>query len=210
MSDTSGARRAMVDSQLRPEAVTDRGVLAAMGAVERERFVPEGAQDLAYSDRSLPIGAGRRMMPPAALGRLLSELAPAAGERALVVGSGGGYSAAVLTAIGLTVTALESDQGLAAAAEAAGVATQVGDLASGWAADAPYNLILIDGAVEGIPAALTEQFAPGGRLGGGLIDRGVTRLVVGRVSGGALGLTTLADTDVAVLPGFARPRAFTF
>ena len=98
MSDTSLARRAMVDSQLRPEAVTDRGVLAAMGSVERERFVPDRYKSLAYFDRPLPIGAGRTMMPPAALGRLLSELAPVAGERALVVGSGSGYSAALLGA----------------------------------------------------------------------------------------------------------------
>ena len=210
MSDTSLARRAMVDSQLRPEAVTDRGVLAAMGSVERERFVPDRYKSLAYFDRPLPIGAGRTMMPPAALGRLLSELAPVAGERALVVGSGSGYSAALLGAIGLDVTALESDKALGEAADQAGVATKVGDLARGWAAGAPYDLILIDGAVEEIPAALTKQLAPGGRCGGALVDRGVTRLVVGRVSGGALGLATISDADVAVLPGFARARVFTF
>ena len=210
MSDTSLARRAMVDSQLRPEAVTDRGVLAAMATVERERFVPDSHKALAYFDRPLPIGGGRTMMPPAALGRLLSELAPVAGERALVVGSGSGYSAALLAAIGLDVTALESDQALADAADQAGVATKVGDLAVGWAADAPYDLILVDGAVEQIPAALIKQLSPRGRLGGALVDRGVTRLVVGRVSGGALGLATISDADVAVLPGFARPRAFTF
>ena len=210
MSDRSLARRAMVDSQLRPEAVTDRGVIAAMARVERERFVPEGQRALAYYDRSLPIAAGRTMMPPAALGRLLSALAPIAGERALVVGSGGGYSAALLIAIGLAVTALESDHALATAAGEVGIATEVGGLASGWAAGAPYDLILVDGAVEEIPAALTNQLAPGGRLGGGLVDRGITRLVVGRLSGGALGLATISDADVAVLPGFARPRVFTF
>ena len=210
MSDTSLARRAMVDSQLRPEAVTDRGVLAAMGSVERERFVPEGQRALAYHDRSLPIGAGRSMMPPAALGRLLSELAPVAGERALVVGSGSGYSAALLAAIGLDVVALESDASLVAAASEAGVATHVGELANGWAKGAPYDLILIDGAVEEVPAALAKQLTPFGRLGGAIVDRGVTRLVVGRVSGGAIGLATLAGASVAVLPGFARPRAFTF
>lgn len=210
MSDTSLARRAMVDSQLRPEGVTDRGVLAAMGSVERERFVPETLRALAYFDRAVPIGAERTMMPPAALGRLLSALAPVAGERALVVGSGRGYSAALLIAIGLDVTALEADRALAAAAEDAGIVTRVGDLAGGWIAGAPYDLVLIDGAVEEIPAAIVKQLAPGGRLGGGLVDRRVTRLVVGRVSGGALGLVTLADADVAVLPGFARPPVFTF
>ena len=96
MQDYSLARRVMVDNQLRPQGVTDRGVLAAMGRVERERFVPENARALAYFDRPLGIGQGRSMMPPAALGRLLTEAAPLAGQRALVIGSGTGYAAAVL------------------------------------------------------------------------------------------------------------------
>ena len=90
MQDFSLARRAMVDSQLRPQGVTDRGVLAAMGRIEREQFVPEHARPLAYFDRPLQIGEGRAMMPAAALGRLLTEAAPVTGERALVVGSGTG------------------------------------------------------------------------------------------------------------------------
>src|SRR5687768_5451819 len=116
MQDFNLARRAMVDSQLRPEAVTDRGVLAAMGSVERERFVPESARALAYFDRPLPLTDERAMKPPAALGSQLSELAPRAGQRALIVGSGTGYSAALLRAIGLDVIALESDEQLAASA----------------------------------------------------------------------------------------------
>lgn len=210
MQDFEPARRAMVDSQLRPEAVTDRGVLAAMSLVERERFVPESARAFAYFDRPVRLAEGRAMMPPAALGRLLSELAPRAGERALVVGAGTGYAAAVLQAIGLQVVALESDEALAATARDAGIDTVAGDLASGWPKGAPYDLILIDGAVEEIPAALIKQMAPSGRLAGAIVDRGVTRLVVGRAAGGSLGLRTLADADVASLPGFERPRAFTF
>jgi len=210
MQDFSLARRAMVDNQLRPEGVTDRGVLAAMGAVERERFVPEAARPLAYFDRPLKLAKGRAMMPPAALGRLLSELAPTPGERALVVGSGTGYSAALLLAIGLDAVALESDEALAAAATKAGVETILGDLAKGWPKDAPYDLILLDGAVEDIPAALVKQLGEGGRLGGAIVDRGVTRLVIGRVAGGALGLRSLVDAEVEMIPGFERPRAFTF
>jgi protein-L-isoaspartate(D-aspartate) O-methyltransferase len=210
MQDFSLARRAMVDSQLRPEAVTDRGVLAAMAAVERERFVPESAKALAYFDRPLPLTKDRAMMPPAALGRLLSELAPRAGERALVVGSGTGYSAALLQAIGLEAVALESDEALAASAREAGIETVSGALADGWKGSAPYDIILLDGAVEEIPATLIKQLSAGGRLAGAIVDRGVTRLVVGRAAGGSLGLRTLADADVDILPGFERPRAFTF
>ena len=210
MQDYSLARRAMVDSQLRPEAVTYRGVLAAMASVERERFVPESAKALAYFDRPLPLTKDRAMMPPAALGRLLSELAPRAGERALVVGSGTGYSAALLQAIGLEAVALESDEALAASAREAGIETVSGALADGWKGSAPYDIILLDGAVEEIPATLIKQLSAGGRLAGAIVDRGVTRLVVGRAAGGSLGLRTLADADVDILPGFERPRAFTF
>ena len=210
MQDFSLARRAMVDNQLRPEGVTDRAVLRAMGSVERERFVPESARALAYFDRPLKVADGRTMMPPAALGRLLSELAPASGERALIVGSGTGYSAALLRAIGLDVVALESDEALAAAADTAGVETVVGELSNGWANGAPYDFILLDGAVEEVPAALVGQLRDGGRLAGAVADRSVSRLVIGRVSGGTLGLRTIADADVDGLPGFERPRAFTF
>lgn len=210
MQDFSVARRTMVDSQLRPEAVTDRAVLAAMSSIERERFVPESAQALAYFDRPLRLSGDRAMMPPAALGRLLSELAPREGERALIVGSATGYSAAILAAVGVEVVALESDKELAARADAAGIATVCGDLAKGWAKRAPYDLILIDGAVPEIPVALVKQLAEGGRLAGAIVDRGVTRLVVGRASGGALGLRTIVDFDVARLPGFDKPPVFTF
>ena len=210
MQDYSLARRAMVDNQLRPEAVTDRRVLAAMATVERERFVPESAKALAYFDRPLRLSNGRAMMPPAALGRLLSELAPRTGERALVVGSGTGYAAALLKAIGIDTVALESDEGLARTARDAGVETVVGDLAAGWAKDAPYDIVLLDGAVEEVPGDLLKQLTENGRLAGAIADRGVTRLVVGRVAGGSLGLRSLADADVAVLPGFSRPRAFNF
>ena len=210
MQDFSLARRAMIDSQLRPEGVTDRGVLAAMASVERERFAPEADRALAYFDRPLRIAEGRAMMPPAAIGRLLSELAPQPGERALIVGSGTGYSAALLRQIGLDVVALESDEALTATANAAGIETVTGDLAKGWAKGVPYDLILLDGAVEEVPAALIEQLCDGGRLAGAIVDRGVTRLVIGRVSGNALGLRSIADADVELIPGFERPRAFTF
>ena len=210
MQDFSLARRTMVDNQLRPQGVTDRGVLAAMGKIERERFVPESARPLAYFDRSVRIGLGRYLMPPAALGRLLTETAPRPGERTLVVGSGTGYSAAVLKEAGLDVVALESDQGLAAEAQVAGVETVLGALAEGWSKGAPYDLILLEGAVEEIPAALAKQLAPGGRIAGAIIDRGVARLSVGTSAGGSIGWRSLADSDVGPLPGFERPRAFTF
>jgi protein-L-isoaspartate(D-aspartate) O-methyltransferase len=188
--DHSAARRAMIDNQLRPEAVTDAFVLAAMGSVPREEFVPASLRVSAYSDRQIALGEGRSMMPPAALGRLLSELAPRAGERALIVGAATGYSAALLEHIGLDVTSIDGPD--------------AGDDGE------PFDLILIDGAVEDIPQSLIDRLVEGGRLGTALRDRGVSRLAVGRAAGGRLGLRTIVDADVAPLPQFERPRAFTF
>ena len=193
MQDFSLARRAMVDNQLRPEGVTDQGVLAAMSTVERERFVPAEARALAYFDRPLRIAKGRAMMPPAALGKLLTALAPRNGERALVVGSGTGYSTALLRSIGLDVVALDSDKSLAAIAGEAGIETLVGDLDKGWEKGAPYDLIFIDGAVESIPPALIEQLVDGGRLAAAVIEDGVSRLGIGRRGGQGFGMTSFAD-----------------
>ena len=210
MQDFSLARRMMVDNQLRPQGVTHRGVLAAMGKLEREKFVPEGSRAFAYFDRAVRIFDGRSLMPPAALGRLLTEVEPRAGERALVVGSGTGYSAAVLKELGLDVVALESEPYLISQAESAGVETVRGTLEDGWSKGAPYDLILLEGAAEEIPAVLAKQLAPGGRIAGAIADRGVARLSVGTCAGGSIGWRSLADSDVGSLPGFERPRAFTF
>lgn len=187
--DFAAARRAMIDSQLRPQGVTDPAVLAAMAAVPREEFVPEAVRSLAYSDRPIDLGNGKALMPPAALAQLVSELRPRAGERALVVGSGNGYAAKVLEALGLDVEQAEGHHS---------------------AGKAIYDLILIDGAVEDIPAGLVARLAPEGRMGAAIADNGVTRLAIGRVAGGVLGLRRFADAEVPLLPGFTRPRTFTF
>ena len=150
------------------------------------------------------------MMAPAELGRLLTEVAPKAGESALVIGSATGYSSAILKDVGLDVVALESDEGLARRAKDAGVDTVQGDLAKGWAKGAPYDIILLDGAVEEVPGTLAKQLASEGRLAGAIVDRGVTRLIVGTCVNGVIGWRSIADADVGVLPGFERPRAFTF
>jgi len=191
--DHSAARRAMIDGQLRPEAVTDVAVLAAMGSIRREDYVPPAARASAYTDRPIALGEGRSMMPPAALGRLLSELAPRPGERALVVGAATGYSAALLEHIGLDVTSIDGAEG-----------------SEGDGDGEPFDLILIDGAVEHVPQPLIDRLADGGRLATAIRDRGVSRLAIGRAAAGRLGLRTIVDAEVAPLPAFERPRAFTF
>jgi protein-L-isoaspartate(D-aspartate) O-methyltransferase len=208
--DYAAARRAMIESQLRPQGVTDARVLAAMGTIEREKFLPAETRPLAYVDRGVSMGHGRFLPAPSVLGQLLTQMAPVAGQRALVVGAGTGYSAAVLAAMGLSVVALESSPDLAARARELGIEVAEGPLEHGWKAGAPYDQILLDGAVEAIPDAIVAQLADGGRLGTALADRGITRLVVGRKAGGAFGYLSVADAGVPALPGFARPRSFTF
>jgi protein-L-isoaspartate(D-aspartate) O-methyltransferase len=208
--DYAAAREAMVESQLRPEGVTDSAVLVAMLTVEREKFLPPNVRPLAYVDRGVALGGGRFMPAPAVLGQLLTQMMPGPGQRALVVGGGTGYSAAVLSATGVEVTSLECSAELAAAARELGIEVVEGPLEAGHAKAAPYDQILIDGAVEFIPDAIIGQLADGGRLGTALVDRGIARLIVGRKAAGAFGYLSLGDAGVPVLPGFTRPRAFTF
>ena len=208
--DFKAARLLMVESQLRPEGVVDPAVVKAMGSVERERFVPEAVRSLAYVDRAVPLGDGRFLSAPAALGQLLTQMMPQRGERALVIGAGTGYSAAVLAEMGLDVVAVESSADLAARARKLGVEAVEGPLDAGDPKGGSFDQILIDGAVEMIPDAIIAQLTDGGRLGTALIDRGITRLAVGRKAGGAFGYLTVGDAGVPALPGFSRPKEFTF
>lgn len=191
--DYATARRTMVDNQLRPQAVTDPLVIAAMASVPREEFVPASLAPIAYVDRILDLGDGKYLSPPATVGRMLTELEPRAGERALVIGTAPAYVAALLTAIGLQAETLGE-----------------GDFAAGTDNGGPFDLIILDGAVEVVPDAIIAQLRDGGRLGTCLIENGVQRLVVGRRAGTGFGTRSIADAAAGPIPGFERPRAFVF
>ncbi len=200
----------MVDTQLRPQGVSYPPVVEAMASIPRELFVSDEARPLAYIDRTVPIGDGRSMSGPVVTGLLLTELAPVRGESALVIGCGTGYSAALLAQIGLEVTGLECSPQLASRARDYGIHVVEGPLEQGLKKGSPYELILIDGAVGYIPDAIIAQLADQGRLGAALMDRGISRLAVGRKAGKGFAVQTIADAGAAALPGFARPRTFTF
>ena len=208
--DYEAARAAMIDTQLRPQGVNYAPVSQAIASVPREEFVADGVKPLAYTDRAIAIGEGRMMSAPMVLGQLLTELRPRSGERALVVGCGAGYSAAVLEAMGLEVIGLECSAPLAARARAKGLQVVEGPLEEGWAKAAPYDVILIDGAIEFIPDAIVAQLTPQGRLGAALIDQGITRLAVGHRAGEGFGVSTFTDAGAAALPGFTKPKSFSF
>lgn len=207
-------RRAMVASQLRTTGVNDPRVLSAMGAVPRERFVPADRIAAAYADAVVPLGGGRALNSPMSLGKLLTEAAPQDGDRALLIGAATGYAAAVLDRLVASVVAVEEDPALVAAARESlagtGVKLVEGPLTGGWNEGAPYDLIVIDGAVEYVPDALIDQLVDGGRLATGLIEHGVQRLAFGRRAGEGFGLAAFADVASAVLPGFVKPRTFSF
>ena len=208
-------RHAMVASQLRTNAVSDVRVVAAMDTVAREAFLPAELASLAYRDTAVPLGHGRAQNVPIATGRLLTQVELRADDRVLLIGAAGGYTAAVLAELVADVVAVESDPTLASVARAAltgidRVMLIEGPLEAGHPAGAPYDVIVVDGAVEELPAALIEQVAIGGRVVAGILDRGVTRLSAGRRTTGGFGLLDFADIDCVPLPGFARPRTFTF
>jgi protein-L-isoaspartate(D-aspartate) O-methyltransferase len=208
------ARQTMVSNQLRTVAVDDPRVIAAIGRVPREAFVPAARRDTAYADVMVPLEDGRALNSPMATARLINAAAILPGDAILIIGAATGYAAAIALLLGRAVTAVESDAALAATAQAnvpqASVVT--GPLAAGAAANGPYDVIMIDGAIADVPAALRAQLAPGGRLVTGVIDTGVTRLAVGRAddNGRGFALAAFADVDVIILPGFARPHVFTF
>ena len=208
-------RHAMVASQLRTNAVNDQRVVAAMANVPREQFLPEGVRSIAYRDTAIPLGGGRYVNLPMATGRLLTEAYLTATDRVLLIGAATGYAAAVLSEIVGSVVAVESDPALLATARTvlAGVANVdlvEAPMQDGHAAGAPYDVLVVDGAIETLPDALIAQVRPGGRVVSGIAERGLTRLASGRKTDGGFALVAFVDVECVTLPGFDTPKPFRF
>lgn len=191
------ARRAMIDSQLRTSGVTQDFVLAAMGRVAREDFVPAAARDAAYIDRAIPLGpdgkgGSRFLAAPLVQGRMLAEAAPTTADNALLVSGGSGYLAELLRPLVGSLEVIDSDA-VAARRKKGG-----------------FSLLVIDGAIEQLPDGLAAQLAEGGRVVTGLVTRGVTRLAAGRKLGGTVALLALAEIGIPVLREFAAPKRWSF
>ncbi|PCD03981.1 protein-L-isoaspartate O-methyltransferase [Sphingomonas spermidinifaciens] len=215
LENSEALRNAMVASQLRTSAVNDPRVVAAMAQVERERFLPAAQARFAYADAMVELPGGRRHNNPLATGRLLTEARVQPGDKVLLVGAAGGYAAALLAKLAGHVVALEEQPDLVAHARAAlagigNVELVEGPLGAGWAPNAPYDLIVVDGAIETVPSSLVEQARPGARLATGLVDRGITRLATGERATAGFGLIDFADCVCTILPGFEKRRGFTF
>jgi protein-L-isoaspartate(D-aspartate) O-methyltransferase len=213
-ADLTRMRHAMVASQLRTTAVSDTRVVAAMASVPREAYLPQDVRQIAYRDTLIPLGHGRYQNIPMATGRLLTQAELIRDDRVLLIGAAGGYTAAVLSAMGMQVVAVEEQPELAALARAAlagsGVDVVEAPLTAGAPDLAPFDVLIIDGAVEQVPDALAAQVRPEGRIATGLLERGVTRLAFGRRTTAGAGLATFADVECAILPGFSQPTGFRF
>lgn len=216
MADSALQRKNMVESQIRPSDITDRRITSAMSDIAREPFLPQGLdKTLAYMDGAIALAAGRAMLAPRTLAQLLQLAAIDADDKVLIVGAASGYSAAIAARMGKSVTALESDAALTAIAASTlaghgNVNAVTGELPAGYAAGAPYDVILIDGAVDEIPEALIGQLGQGGRLVTIEAGAGIGRAIVLTKSAAAVSKRVAFDAAGPVLPGFARAKGFVF
>ncbi len=216
MSDFSSRRVMMVDTQVRPSDVTKFPIIAAMLSVPREAFVPEGQRDVAYVGGNIDLGAGRVVLEPRTLAKMLDYLDIAPDDHVLDVGVGFGYGAAVLADMGAIVTGLEADAAhaaqagacLAEAGRGTGVTVVTGALAGGVAAQGPFDVILIEGGVETVPQGLTAQLKDGGRIAAIFMQGALGTVRVGVMRDGIVTWRFAFNAAAPVLPGFAAARDF--
>lgn len=216
MADSALQRKNMVESQIRPSDITDRRITSAMSEIAREPFLPQGLdKTLAYMDGAIPLGQDRAMLAPRTLARLLQLAAIEAQDKVMIVGAGSGYSAAIAARMAKSVVAVESGAALLEIARStlAGVANvtiAAGYLAAGHGAGAPYDVILIEGAVADVPETLIGQLGQGGRLVAIEAGAGIGRAIVLTKSASAVSKRVAFDAAGPMLPGFARAKGFVF
>ncbi len=213
--DAMTARKAMIESQLKPCGIVSPRLVNAFYAVAREDFVAPARRALAYVDSGQPLAAGREMMPALSLGYMLQEAAVQPRDRVLVIAAGTGYAAAIVSHLAQSVTALEAEPALAATArillQPRDVNVVEGPLEDGWQADAPYDFILIDGAVEMLPPSVIAQLAEGGRAAAILVGSdGVSRAALGLKRSSTLHFDPIAECGAALLSPFRKPAVFRF
>lgn len=215
MPDFAKRRIVMVDTQVRPSDVTSYPIIEAMLGVPRERFLPAGLREVAYVGQNLAVGAGRVVLEPRTLAKMLDALGLQPGDVVLDIGCGGGYSAAVIARLVEAVVAVEEDAGMAAEAEAAlaaegadNVVVMAGPLAAGDAGHGPYDAITVQGAADAVPEALLAQLREGGRIGCLFEEGGVGVCRIGHKIDGAVDWRYAFNAAAPILPGFAKAPVF--
>jgi protein-L-isoaspartate(D-aspartate) O-methyltransferase len=216
MNEYQSVRLNMVESQVRPNKVTDPAILDALLAVPRELFVPASLRGIAYVDEDVPLGNGRYLMEPMVFARLLQFAEIGSGDSVLDIGCGLGYSAAVMARIARRIVAIEDDPELlprarALLADVANATLVETPLAGGCPQHAPYDVILLGGAVAAVPPAIAEQLGEGGRLLTVLHPQhGMGKAVLLTRRDGVLGRRVIFDAGTPLLPGFAPQPEFVF
>lgn len=216
MTDYTALRTTMVDTQVRPSDVTKFTVIEAMLSVPREAFVPRDKRDAAYVGEHVDLGGGRVVLDPRVLAKMLDAADVQKDELVLDIGSGLGYSAAVIARMAEAVVAVEDDADQVAEAQtilseqgADNVVMHEGPLAEGAADHGPYDVIILQGAVEFLPDALTAQLKEGGRIVSLERDGALGTVRIGYLLNGVLNWRFAFNANAPILPGFEKHSAFT-
>lgn len=218
MPDYAAARHNMVEGQVRPNKVTDPRLVDAMMQIPREVFVPKAARGIAYVDEDIPVAPGRFLLEPMVLARMLQVAEVGPDDVVLDVGCATGYSTSVLGRLAATVVGVECDPDLArrateALAEVGADNTVVinAALTQGYPAQAPYDVIVVNGSMAEVPAAVADQLADHGRLVGVVIGRnGVGEVRLYRRIGGTLSSRAVFEAKPPFLPGLEPKPVFEF
>ncbi|MBT8476281.1 MAG: protein-L-isoaspartate O-methyltransferase [Alphaproteobacteria bacterium] len=215
MTDYAARRIMMVDTQVRPSDVTKFPIIEAMLTVPREAFVPSGRREAAYVGENLALGGGRVMLEPRTLAKMLDALDIQPDELVVDIGPGLGYSSAVIARLAEAVVAVEEDEDLASEAETAlseagadNVALVQGALANGAAKHGPYDVIVVEGAVEEVPQAVIDQLKEGGRVAALFMEGALGVCRVGYRIDGAVTWRFAFNASAPVLPGFEKQKSF--
>ncbi|SDI34410.1 protein-L-isoaspartate O-methyltransferase family protein [Aliiruegeria lutimaris] len=215
MSSFETQRTTMVDSQIRPSDVTKYPVLDALLAVPRELYVPAGQRDAAYVGNNLPLSKGRVLLEPRTLAKMLEALNVQPNEMVLDIAAGYGYSTAVLAHLAEAVIALEEDESMAHEAEATlsseavdNAAVVIGPLAEGAAQHSPYDVIILQGGVAKLPAAIEEQLKEGGRIACLFMEGALGLVQIGYKIDGRINWRFAFNASAPVLPGFEEAGSF--
>ena len=218
MVDAAVQRTNMVESQVLPSDVTDYRIVRAMSGLAREKFVPERLAALAYMDEPIlvsPAGEDRRwLLAPRVEAKLVQLADIGSGDHVLVAGCATGYSAAIVAGLARSVVALESSETLVIEArknlaEFTNISVVSGALQAGWPGKAPYDAVVLPGAVSEVPEDLLDQLKDGGRLVAIVDDAGIGKATIWRRLGRSMDSRTAFDAAAPVLPGFAKAAIFT-
>lgn len=215
MPDYSARRTMMVDTQVRPSDVTKFPVIDALLTVPREAYVPKDLREAAYIGENINLGRGRVLLEPRTFSKMLDALDIKTSDLVLDIGCGYGYSAAVLARLADAVVAVEQNAEMASIAQltlsengADNAAVVEGPLVDGSAKHGPYDVIILEGAVEQIPETLVSQLKEGGRMAAIFMEDALGVVRLGHKIDGVMNWRFAFNASAPVLPGFERVRAF--